>query len=164
MWFVCSCIHTHTHVCMHTYTNISHNHTTIHTYIHAYIHTYIHTTIHTYIHTYNHTYIHTYTQENNRVERTFGDGATRKRYSHIDLLCMIDGVETQKATVVAGSRCYYLKVAKLFLLQIPLLISCWLIFSKAWMKLTFLLTRGDDWFSMRAEKKPRHQYDKNIYR
>ena len=34
----------------------------------------------------------------------------KKKYSHIDLLHMIDGVEMQKATVVAGNRCYYLKV------------------------------------------------------
>ena len=110
-------------VCLFMYTHT-------HMYACTHILTY-HTTIQPYNHTTIHTYIHTYTQENNRVERTFGDGTTRKRYSHIDLLCMIDGVETQKATVVAGSRCYYLKVAKLFLLQIPLLISCWLIFSKA---------------------------------
>ena len=34
----------------------------------------------------------------------------KKRYSHIDLLHMIDGVEMQKATAAAGNRCYYLKV------------------------------------------------------
>ena len=79
-------------------------------YIHTHINTYTHTYIHTYIHTHIHTYTHTYIQDNNRVERTFGDGATKKRYSHIDLLCMIDGVETQKAVIAAGSRCYYLKV------------------------------------------------------
>ena len=44
------------------------------------------------------------------MERTFGDCEARKKYSHIDLLHMIDGVEMQKATVVAGNRCYYLKV------------------------------------------------------
>ena len=49
-------------------------------------------------------------QDNNGVERTFGDCAVRKKYSHIDLIHMIDGVETQKATICAGNRCYYLKV------------------------------------------------------
>ena len=34
----------------------------------------------------------------------------RKKYSHIDLIHMIDGVETEKGAVVAGNRCYYLKV------------------------------------------------------
>ena len=51
-------------------------------------------------------------QDNNGVERTFGDCAVRKKYSHIDLIHMIDGVETQKATICAGNRCYYLKVCK----------------------------------------------------
>jgi len=49
-------------------------------------------------------------QDENRVERTYGDCSVLKKYSHIDLLHMIDGVEMQKATTVAGNRCYYLKV------------------------------------------------------
>ena len=49
-------------------------------------------------------------QDENTVERVSGDCSLRKRYSHIDLLYMVDGVETQQATVVAGNRCYYLKV------------------------------------------------------
>ena len=54
--------------------------------------------------------LYTYVQDDNKVERTFGDSSVRKRYSHIDLLHMIDGVEMQKATVAAGNRCYYMKV------------------------------------------------------
>lgn len=54
-------------------------------------------------------------EEENGIERVFGDCSTKKRYSHIDLLQMIDGVETQKATIIAGNRCYYLKGAVLFL-------------------------------------------------
>ena len=53
-------------------------------------------------------------QDNNGVERTFGDCAVRKKYSHIDLIHMIDGVETQKATICAGNRCYYLKVRMVY--------------------------------------------------
>ena len=53
-------------------------------------------------------------QDNNGVERTFGDCAVRKKYSHIDLIHMIDGVETQKATICAGNRCYYLKVCTVY--------------------------------------------------
>ena len=44
------------------------------------------------------------------MERTFGDCSSRKPYSHIDLLYMIDAVEMQKATIAAGNRCYYMKV------------------------------------------------------
>lgn len=54
-------------------------------------------------------------QDNNGVERTFGDCAVRKKYSHIDLIHMIDGVETQKATICAGNRCYYLKVCTVYI-------------------------------------------------
>ena len=54
-------------------------------------------------------------QDNNGVERTFGDCAVRKKYSHIDLIHMIDGVETQKATICAGNRCYYLKVCMVYM-------------------------------------------------
>ena len=57
-------------------------------------------------------------QDNNGVERTFGDCAVRKKYSHIDLIHMIDGVETQKATICAGNRCYYLKVYTCMILHI----------------------------------------------
>ena len=60
-------------------------------------------------------YIHVCVQDDNKVERTFGDSSVRKRYSHIDLLHMIDGVEMQKATVAAGNRCYYMKVCVKYL-------------------------------------------------
>ena len=49
-------------------------------------------------------------QDNNTVERTFGDAAVKRRYSHIDLVYMVDGVDMQRGTVTAGNRCYYLKV------------------------------------------------------
>lgn len=49
-------------------------------------------------------------KDENRVEKTFGESGVRKKYSHIDLIHMIDGVETEKGAVVAGNRCYYLKV------------------------------------------------------
>eukprot|EP00731_Ephydatia_muelleri_P037988 Em0621g1a len=44
------------------------------------------------------------------LKKTFGESGVRKKYSHIDLIHMIDGVETEKGAVVAGNRCYYLKV------------------------------------------------------
>lgn len=49
------------------------------------------------------------------MERTFGECSVRKKYSHIDILHMIDGVEMQKATAAAGNRCYYLKVKHLYI-------------------------------------------------
>ena len=49
-------------------------------------------------------------QDDNRVERTWGDSSTRKKYSHVDLAYMVDGVDTERGASVAGSRGYFLKV------------------------------------------------------
>lgn len=45
-------------------------------------------------------------EDHNKVERTFGDCEFRKKYSHVDLICMIDGVDTERGTVVSGI-CFY---------------------------------------------------------
>eukprot|EP00056_Hartaetosiga_gracilis_P013486 m.224465 g.224465 ORF g.224465 m.224465 type:complete len:506 (-) comp13852_c2_seq36:2737-4254(-) len=50
----------------------------------------------------------------NRIERTIGDAAvnqTRKKYSHVDLIEMIGGVDTKRGAVTAGNRGYYLQGA-----------------------------------------------------
>ena len=49
-------------------------------------------------------------QEDNRVERTWGDSSVKKKYSHVDLAYMVDGVDTERGASVAGSRGYFLKV------------------------------------------------------
>ena len=51
-----------------------------------------------------------YFQEENHTERTFGDCETKKKYSHVDLIHMIDGVDAERGSVTAGGRGYYLKV------------------------------------------------------
>lgn len=50
-------------------------------------------------------------QNENTTERTWGDIATRKKYSHIDLIHMIDGFDGERGAVTAGGRGYYLKVS-----------------------------------------------------
>lgn len=40
----------------------------------------------------------------------WGDVSCRKKYSHVDLVVMVDGYEGEKGAVVAGSRGYFLKV------------------------------------------------------
>ena len=50
-------------------------------------------------------------QDDNTVERTFGDTTAKLRYSHMDLVYMVDGVDMQRGTITAGNRCYYLKVS-----------------------------------------------------
>ncbi|OCT91929.1 serine--tRNA ligase, cytoplasmic [Xenopus laevis] len=53
----------------------------------------------------------------NKVERTWGDCEIQKKYSHVDLVVMVDGFEGEKGAVVAGSRGYFLKGPLVFLEQ-----------------------------------------------
>uniref|UniRef100_A0A673M9G6 serine--tRNA ligase n=1 Tax=Sinocyclocheilus rhinocerous TaxID=307959 RepID=A0A673M9G6_9TELE len=46
----------------------------------------------------------------NKVERTCGECTVQKKYSHVDLVVMVDGYEGEKGAIVAGSRGYFLKV------------------------------------------------------
>lgn len=56
-------------------------------------------------------------EEDNRVERTFGDCQSRTKYSHVDLIVMIDGMNAEKGAVVAGTRGYFLTGPAVFLEQ-----------------------------------------------
>lgn len=47
----------------------------------------------------------------NKVERTWGDCSAQKKYSHVDLVVMIDGYDGERGAVVAGSRGYFLKAS-----------------------------------------------------
>jgi len=53
----------------------------------------------------------------NEVVRTSGDCESRKKYSHVDLIVMIDGVDGDRGSVTAGGRGYYLKGPAVFLQQ-----------------------------------------------
>nr|KAF6291599.1 hypothetical protein mMyoMyo1_017053 [Myotis myotis] len=53
----------------------------------------------------------------NKVERIWGDCTVKKKYSHVDLVVMVDGFEGEKGVVVAGSRGYFLKGPLVFLEQ-----------------------------------------------
>lgn len=56
-------------------------------------------------------------EEENKVERTYGDCTKRGKYSHVDLIVMIDGMNGEKGTVVSGGRGYFLTGAAVFLEQ-----------------------------------------------
>ncbi|MFW9971196.1 MAG: serine--tRNA ligase, partial [Candidatus Odinarchaeota archaeon] len=62
------------------------------------------------------------TEESNEILRTFGKLPKFgfKPLSHVDLVSMIDGVDTNKASEIAGSRFFYLK-RDLVLLNLALL-------------------------------------------
>merc|ERR1712066_320300 len=55
--------------------------------------------------------------EFNKTERTFGDCETTKKFSHVDLVVMVDGVDLEAGTVVAGGRGYFMKGPLVFLEQ-----------------------------------------------
>lgn len=54
-------------------------------------------------------------EDENKVERTFGDCEMRKKYSHVDLIHMIDGMDGERGAVVSGGRGYYLTGPAVFL-------------------------------------------------
>lgn len=56
------------------------------------------------------TYFDTFSQDENAVVRTWGDTEIKKKYSHVDLVHMIDGIDAEAGASVAGGRGYYLKV------------------------------------------------------
>ncbi|ESO92618.1 hypothetical protein LOTGIDRAFT_190601 [Lottia gigantea] len=56
-------------------------------------------------------------EDENGIEKTFGDIESRKKYSHVDLVVMVDGVDTERGCVAAGGRGYFLKGPLVFLEQ-----------------------------------------------
>lgn len=56
-------------------------------------------------------------EDHNKIERTFGDCEVRKKYSHVDLIQMIDGMDGERGAVVSGGRGYYLTGPAVFLEQ-----------------------------------------------
>ncbi|GBP27282.1 hypothetical protein EVAR_77296_1 [Eumeta japonica] len=56
-------------------------------------------------------------EDHNAVERIHGDCSIRKKYSHVDLIHMIDGMDGERGASVAGGRGYYLKGPAVFLEQ-----------------------------------------------
>lgn len=62
-------------------------------------------------------------EDENVIVRTHGDCSQRKKYSHVDLVHMIDGIDAEMGAIVAGSRGYYLKGPCVFL-QVALVQEC----------------------------------------
>ncbi|XP_060930309.1 serine--tRNA ligase, cytoplasmic [Limanda limanda] len=97
----------------------------------------------------------------NRVERTWGDCTVQKKYSHVDLVVMIDGFEGEKGAVVAGSRGYFLKGPLVFLEQALINYALRILYSKSY---TMLYTP----FFMRKEVMQEvaqlSQFDDELYK
>ncbi|CAG2067666.1 unnamed protein product, partial [Timema podura] len=71
-------------------------------------------------------------EDENRVERTFGDCAQKKTYSHVDLIHMIDGVDAERGSAVSGGRGYYLMGPAVFLEHALIQFSLRKLFSKGY--------------------------------
>lgn len=58
-------------------------------------------------------------EDDNKIERIVGEtgDANRKKYSHVDLITMIDGYDSERGSVAAGNRGYYMKGAGVALEQ-----------------------------------------------
>ncbi|XP_072027104.1 serine--tRNA ligase, cytoplasmic-like [Amphiura filiformis] len=54
-------------------------------------------------------------EDENGIERIIGDCEVKKKYSHVDLIHMIDGMDGDRGATVAGSRGYFLTGAAVFL-------------------------------------------------
>ncbi|XP_060793295.1 serine--tRNA ligase, cytoplasmic-like isoform X1 [Neoarius graeffei] len=66
----------------------------------------------------------------NKVERTWGDCTVQKKYSHVDLVVMVDGYEGEKGAIIAGSRGYFLKGPLVFLEQALINYALRILYSK----------------------------------
>nr|CAD7440046.1 unnamed protein product [Timema bartmani] len=71
-------------------------------------------------------------EDENRVERTFGDCVQKKTYSHVDLIHMIDGVDAERGSAVSGGRGYYLMGPAVFLEHALIQFSLRKLFSKGY--------------------------------
>ncbi|XP_046393293.1 serine--tRNA ligase, cytoplasmic isoform X2 [Ischnura elegans] len=69
-------------------------------------------------------------EDENGVERTFGDCTTRKKYSHVDLIHMIDGMDGDRGASVSGGRGYYLMGPAVFLEQALIQLSLKILYGK----------------------------------
>lgn len=54
-------------------------------------------------------------EDENKVERTYGDCSAKAKYSHVDLIHMIDGMNGEKGATVSGGRGYFLTGPAVFL-------------------------------------------------
>lgn len=71
-------------------------------------------------------------EDENKVERTFGDCEKKLKYSHVDLILMIDGMNGEKGAVVSGGRGYFLTGPAVFLEQALIQHSLHLLYGKGY--------------------------------
>lgn len=71
-------------------------------------------------------------EDENRVERTWGNCDTKGKYSHVDLIVMIDGMNAEKGAIVGGGRGYFLTGPAVFLEHALIQHSLHMLFDKGY--------------------------------
>lgn len=100
-------------------------------------------------------------EEENAIVRTWGDTSCRKKYSHVDLITMIDGVDSERGAVTAGGRGYYLLSAAVFLEQALIQLSLRMLYEKNYKPIiTPFFVRKD----IMQEVAQLSQFDEELYK
>lgn len=66
------------------------------------------------------------------MERTYGDVTQKKKYSHVDLIHMINGMDGDRGAAVSGSRGYFLRGPAVFLKHALIQFSMQKLFEKGY--------------------------------
>ncbi|XP_076657266.1 seryl-tRNA synthetase [Halictus rubicundus] len=100
-------------------------------------------------------------EEENKVEKTYGDCTQNKRYSHVDLIHMIDGLDGERGTNVSGGRGYFLMGPAVFLQHALIQLSLRKLFAKGYKPLyTPFFMRKD----VMQEVAQLSQFDEELYK
>ncbi|XP_076762550.1 seryl-tRNA synthetase [Xylocopa sonorina] len=100
-------------------------------------------------------------EEENKVERTYGDCTQNKKYSHVDLIHMIDGIDSERGTNVSGGRGYFLTGPAVFLQHALIQLALRQLFAKGYKPLyTPFFMRKD----IMQEVAQLSQFDEELYK
>lgn len=100
-------------------------------------------------------------EDENEVVRTHGDVTTRKKYSHVDLIHMIDGMDGERGSATSGGRGYYLLNAAVFLEQALLQLALRMLHAKGYKPMyTPFFMRKD----VMQEVAQLSQFDEELYK
>lgn len=85
----------------------------------------------------------------------------RKKYSHVDLIHMIDGMDGERGTSVSGGRGYFLTGPAVFLQQALIQLALKKLFKKGYMPLYTPFTMRKDAMQEVAQLS---QFDEELYK
>ncbi|XP_076235409.1 seryl-tRNA synthetase isoform X2 [Calliopsis andreniformis] len=100
-------------------------------------------------------------EEENKVERTYGDCIQKKKYSHVDLIHMIDGLDGERGSNISGGRGYFLVGPAIFLQHALIQFALRQLFAKGYKPLyTPFFMRKD----VMQEVAQLSQFDEELYK